>query len=100
MTTPTKRRLSRRNVLKTGAAALAAGRLPASAEGYGGSPAAFREGGKAAPTYAEASAQAPAVLTNTQTGRPFRGLVRHDTTLDVQELRLLPTDPRQVVIRS
>jgi S-(hydroxymethyl)glutathione dehydrogenase/alcohol dehydrogenase len=44
--------------------------------------------------------RAPAVVTGTQTGRTFRGLVRHDTTLDVQELRLLPTDARQVVIRS
>ena len=26
--------------------------------------------------------------------------MRHDATLDVQEMRLLPTDPRQVVIRS
>ena len=82
MTTSSKR-LSRRNVLKTGAAALgggAMGRL------------------KAAPTYAPG--QAPAITTTTQTGRPFRGLVRHGTTLDVQDLRLLPTDPRQVVIRS
>jgi S-(hydroxymethyl)glutathione dehydrogenase/alcohol dehydrogenase len=44
--------------------------------------------------------QAPAVLTGSQTGRRFKGLVRHGTTLDVQELRLLPSDPRQVVIRS
>jgi S-(hydroxymethyl)glutathione dehydrogenase/alcohol dehydrogenase len=70
-----KRRLTRRNLLKTGAAALAAS------------------------TVVEAQ-QAPAVLTGTQTGRTFRGLVRHGTTLDVQELRLRPTDPRQVVIRS
>ena len=78
-----KRRLSRRNVLKTGAALLAAemGRL------------------KTAPTVVEAQ-QAPAVLTGTQTGRTFRGLVRHGTTIDVQELRLRPIDPRQVVIRS
>jgi hypothetical protein len=41
-----------------------------------------------------------AVLTGTQTGRTFRGLVRHANTLDVQEMRLLPIDPRQVVIRS
>src|SRR4030095_1991326 len=46
------------------------------------------------------AAKAPAVLTNSQTGRTFRGLVRHDSTLDVQELRLLPIDPRQVVIRA
>jgi S-(hydroxymethyl)glutathione dehydrogenase/alcohol dehydrogenase len=45
-------------------------------------------------------AQAPAIATGTQTGRTFRGLVRHDATLDVQEMRLLPIDPRQVVIRS
>ena len=86
-----KRRLSRRNVLKTGAALLAAemGRL------------------KVAPTTTAAAAppaveaqQAPAVLAGTQTGRRFRGLVRHGTTLDVQELRLRPIDPRQVVIRS
>jgi len=44
--------------------------------------------------------QGPAVLTGTQIGRTFRGLARHDTTLDVQERRLLPIDPRQVVIRS
>jgi S-(hydroxymethyl)glutathione dehydrogenase/alcohol dehydrogenase len=44
--------------------------------------------------------QAPAIATGTQSGRTFRGLVRHDATLDVQEMRLLPTDPRQVVIRS
>jgi S-(hydroxymethyl)glutathione dehydrogenase/alcohol dehydrogenase len=76
------KRLSRRNVLKTGAAAL-------------GSGAALLAGPAAAP-----NAQAPAVQTGTQTGRSFRGLVRHSTTLDVQELRLLPIDPRQVVIRS
>jgi S-(hydroxymethyl)glutathione dehydrogenase/alcohol dehydrogenase len=81
----TKRRLSRRNILKTGAAALAGGGVRL----------------KPDTTYAQsAQAQAPGVLTGTQTGRTFRGLVRHDSTLDVQELRLLPTDPRQVVIRS
>ncbi len=67
-------RLSRRHLLKTGAAAL---------------------GGSAA-----LKAQAPGVITGTQNGRTFRGLVRHATTIDVQELRLLPIDPRQVVIRS
>jgi S-(hydroxymethyl)glutathione dehydrogenase/alcohol dehydrogenase len=71
-------RLSRRHLLKTGAAAL---------------------GGSAA-LQGKVQAQAPGVLTGTQTGRTFRGLVRHSTTLDVQELRLLPIDPRQVVIRS
>jgi S-(hydroxymethyl)glutathione dehydrogenase / alcohol dehydrogenase len=75
------KRLSRRNILKTGAAALGGGAL------LSGSAAAQ-------------NSQAPAVLTGAQTGRTFRGLVRHTTTLDVQELRLLPIDPRQVVIRS
>jgi S-(hydroxymethyl)glutathione dehydrogenase / alcohol dehydrogenase len=74
----TKRRLSRRSVLATGAAAAVGVRL------------------KPDTTYA----QAPSITTGTQTGRPFRGLVRHGITLDVQELRLLPIDPRQVVIRS
>jgi S-(hydroxymethyl)glutathione dehydrogenase/alcohol dehydrogenase len=71
-------RLSRRHLLRTGAAAGAAAL-----------------GGGAA-----LKAQAPGVITGTQTGRTFRGLVRHSTTLDVQELRLLAIDPRQVVIRS
>ena len=77
-----KRRLSRRQLLRKGAAAFS--------------------GTGALITGATAGArnQAPAVLTGTQTGRPFRGLVRHGATLDVQELRLLAIDPRQVVIRS
>ena len=83
-----KRQLSRRGMLKTGATALGGGALLL---GGGGSL-------DAAP--AQAPAQAPAIATGTQTGRTFRGLVRHDATLDVQEMRLLPIDPRQVVIRS
>src|SRR6188508_463110 len=79
-----KRRLTRRRVLKAGATALGGGTALLT-----GMPAAGAQ-----------NAQAPAVLTNTQTGRTFRGLVRHDSTLDVQQMRLLPTDPRQVVIRS
>ena len=76
-----RRRLTRRDVLKSGATALG--------------------GGSAILTGASApGAQAPAVLTGTQTGRTFKGLVRHSNTLDVQDMRLLPTDPRQVVIRS
>ncbi len=69
--------LSRRHLLKTGAAAI----------------------GGAASLKAQ-SPGAPAINTGTQTGRTFRGLVRHSTTIDVQELKLLPIDPRQVVIRS
>jgi S-(hydroxymethyl)glutathione dehydrogenase/alcohol dehydrogenase len=76
--------VSRRQALKSGAAALGGG-------------AALLAG---APAARARNAQAPAVLTGTQTGRSFRGLVRHGTTLDVQELRLRPIDPRQVVVRS
>ena len=79
-----KRSVSRRHMLRTGAAALGGG-------------AAYLTGARAADAK---SAQAPAVITGTQTGRTFRGLVRHSNTLDVQELRLLPVDPRQVIIRS
>ena len=81
------RRLTRRHVLKTGASAL----------GGGTALLAGTSGADAAPP---AAGQAPAVLTGTQTGRTFRGLVRHGTTLDVQEMRLRALDPRQVVIRS
>jgi len=79
-----KRRVTRRRVLKAGATALGGG-------------AALLTG---APELSAQAAQAPAVLTGTQTGRAFRGLVRHDATLDVIQMRLRPTDPRQVVIRS
>jgi len=77
-------RVSRRKLLRAGAAALGGG-------------AAYLSG--AGPASAQGQ-QAPGIQTNTQTGRTFRGLVRHSSTLDIQELRLLPTDPRQVVIRS
>src|SRR5262245_47352095 len=76
--------LTRRRVLKAGAAALGGGTAVLAA----------------APALDAQGAQAPAVLTGTQTGRTFSGLVRHGTTLDVQQMRLLPIDPRQVVIRS
>ena len=82
-----RRRLTRRDVLKSGATALGG-----SAVMLTGAPA---PGGTAAQ-----AAQAPAVLTGTQTGRTFKGLVRHSNTLDIQDMRLLATDPRQVVIRS
>src|SRR4051812_38199294 len=84
------RQLTRRGVLKSGATALGGGAL-------------MLGGGSALDAAAAAQArpgQAPAIATGTQTGRPFRGLVRHDATLDVQEMRLLAIDPRQVVIRS
>jgi S-(hydroxymethyl)glutathione dehydrogenase / alcohol dehydrogenase len=79
-----RRPLTRRRVLKAGATALGGG-------------AALLTG---APNMSAQTPQAPAVLTGTQTGRTFRGLVRHSATLDVQQMRLLPIDPRQVVIRS
>jgi S-(hydroxymethyl)glutathione dehydrogenase / alcohol dehydrogenase len=79
-----KRPVSRRHMLRAGAAALGGG-------------AAYLTG---AGTAGAENGQAPAVITGSQTGRTFRGLVRHSDTLDVQELRLLPIDPRQVVIRS
>ena len=79
-----KRGLSRRQLLTSGAAALGgSGAL------LGGMPDAHAQ-----------TPSAPAIGTGAQAGRPFRGLVRHDSTLDVQELRLLPLHPRQVVIRS
>ena len=40
---------------------------------------------------------APAVITNTQTGRKFRGFVRTGANYAVEELRLLPIAPRQIV---
>ena len=79
-----RRRLTRRGVLKAGATAL-------------GSGTALLTG---IPEAGAHNAQAPAVLTNTQTGRTFRGLVRHANTLDVQQMRLRAIDARQVVIRS
>jgi len=78
------KRVSRRNLLRAGAAAFGGG-------------AAYLSGAGAASAQGQ---QAPGIQTNTQTGRTFRGLVRHSNTLDIQELRLLATDPRQVVIRS
>ena len=45
-------------------------------------------------------AQAPAIATGTQTGRSFRGFVRHGTGASVEQMRLRAFDPRQVVVRS
>jgi S-(hydroxymethyl)glutathione dehydrogenase/alcohol dehydrogenase len=87
-----RRHLTRRRVLTTGATALGGGAVL-----FGGTPA-LEARVAAAP--AGLPAQAPAVLTGTQTGRTFRGLVRHDSTLDVQEMQLRPVDARQVVVRS
>ena len=72
-----KRRLTRRRVLKAGATALGGGT-------------ALLTG---VPEAEAQNAQAPAVLTNAQTGRTFRGLVRHGNTIDVQQMRLRAIDP-------
>src|SRR3989442_12075488 len=70
-----KRRLSRRQILRSGAAAL------------GGTGALF------AGATSAAQSQGPAVLTGTQIGRTFRGLVRHDTALEVKSCRSSPSIP-------
>lgn len=44
--------------------------------------------------------QAPGVQRGTQTGRSFRALVRSGTGLDMQDLRLLPMQDRQVLVRA
>lgn len=44
--------------------------------------------------------QAPAAQRGTNTGRPFRALVRRGTGIGIEELNLLPVQPRQVVIRT
>jgi S-(hydroxymethyl)glutathione dehydrogenase / alcohol dehydrogenase len=76
--------VSRRDMLKTTAAAV---------------------GGAAALGTAAAAAQAPAPattagLTPSQSGQRFRGYVRFGTGASVQELKLLPIAPRQVVVRT
>jgi S-(hydroxymethyl)glutathione dehydrogenase/alcohol dehydrogenase len=74
--------LSRRDLLKQGAAVLA--------------------GGGVALAQAPAPAQAPAVFTGWKpatAGRRFRALVRYRSSFDVQELTLNPIEPRQIVAR-
>jgi S-(hydroxymethyl)glutathione dehydrogenase/alcohol dehydrogenase len=73
------KKVSRRRALKHGAAALA--------------------GGAAAAANAQ-SAAAPAIQQGSNTGRTFRAFVRFGTGTSVEELRLLPIQPRQVLIRS
>ena len=45
-------------------------------------------------------AGAPAIAQNAQAGRRFRAFVRHGTTSGVEELRLRPIEPRQVLVRT
>src|SRR5580765_276230 len=73
-------RMSRRSLLKTGATALAGAGAIAGAEGA-------------------AQSQAPAVQTGAQTGRRFRGFVRHGTGIGLEDMRLKAIQPRQVVAR-
>jgi S-(hydroxymethyl)glutathione dehydrogenase/alcohol dehydrogenase len=73
--------LSRRAVLKGGAAAL------------GGAVA-------AAGTTLSQSGTAPAIQRGATAGRSFRALVRHGTGISLEELRLRALQPRQVVIRT
>jgi S-(hydroxymethyl)glutathione dehydrogenase / alcohol dehydrogenase len=69
--------LSRRNILKTGAVAAASGIALAPQIG---------------------TAQTPARTANA--GRKFRAFVRYGTGAAVQELKLLPIQPREVLIRT
>jgi S-(hydroxymethyl)glutathione dehydrogenase/alcohol dehydrogenase len=73
------RTLSRRKALKAAAAAA---------------------GGAAILGAGPALAQAPGILTNRNAGRRFRAFVRHGTTAGVEELRLRPIEPRQVLVRT
>jgi S-(hydroxymethyl)glutathione dehydrogenase/alcohol dehydrogenase len=73
--------MTRRSLLKTGATTLAgAGALA---------------GGDAIAQ----SQTAPAIQTGTNAGRRFRGFVRHGTGIGLEDLRLKPIQPRQVVVR-
>src|ERR1051326_6132274 len=47
-----------------------------------------------------ARGQAPAQLTGTKAGRKFKAFVRHGTGASVGELRLLPIQPREVLVRT
>jgi S-(hydroxymethyl)glutathione dehydrogenase / alcohol dehydrogenase len=87
--TPDETGLSRRDLLKHGAAMVGTG---AAAIAGRGSPA----------VAGTPAAQGPAVITGWRpatAGRRFRALVRYGTSLDVEELTLNPIHPRQIVAR-
>ena len=46
------------------------------------------------------SGQAPAQIIGTNAGRRFKAFVRHGTGASVEELRLLPIQPREVLVRT
>jgi len=71
--------ISRRKMLKRGAAAAAGGMAMAPQVVTG---------------------QAPAQLTGTQAGRKFKAFVRRGTGASVEELKLLAIQPREVLIRT
>ena len=81
---PSRARLSRRSLIRNAAAAV------------GGGAAAVLGG----PAIAAQSNTAPATRTPSQIGQTFRGFVRFGTSASVQELKLLPIAPRQVVVRT
>ena len=86
-----RRGVSRRALLKKGAAAAVAG---------GASLVASPPLTAAGRAQAAQPGPAPAIQQGSQAGRPFRAFVRFGTGTSVEELRLLPIQPRQVVIRS
>lgn len=71
--------ISRRKIIKSGAAAAA---------------------GSVAFAPQTATGQAPAQLTGTNAGRRFKAFVRHGTGASVEELRLHPIQPREVLVRT
>ena len=74
-----KPQVSRRNILKSGMAAIGGG----------------------AATLLSAQVSAPAIQQPVRaTGRRFRAFVRYGTGTSVQEMRLLPIQPREVVVRT
>jgi S-(hydroxymethyl)glutathione dehydrogenase/alcohol dehydrogenase len=80
--TTDKTGVSRRDLLRNGAAAIGGAAIA------GGSGLAAQQTG------------APAIQTGTSTGRPFRALVRHGTGITVEDVRLTAIQPRQVVVRT
>jgi S-(hydroxymethyl)glutathione dehydrogenase / alcohol dehydrogenase len=78
-----KGRVSRRSMLRRGAAAIAGG---AAISGV--------------VVEAQQQTGAPAIATGTQAGRPFRAFIRHGTGASVETVRLRAMDPRQVVVRT
>lgn len=75
--------MSRRRMLKTGAVAAAGAAVDL-----------------AAPARVAAQGAAPAIQRGAVAGRRFRAYVRHDTTGTIEDLTLLPLQPRQVLVRT